>query len=194
MPRKKQTTEPIIKSKGLFDHINQIRNIKNPNYYDTLTEAEKKSFNHYMICRFLSMDPNVIDQVCYLSKIFDKMDSKPFYKVCCEVITPVKFTPYIKSKNKKFNKSILDLISDKYQISKTEAKVSGYGALKYALSDLKTAFEKLKNANDFSGSAITSWSSRSAARRWSTTISCPIRIRYRIHNQSIFEVNTLQKH
>lgn len=37
------------------------------------------------------------------------------------------------------------------KISKTEAKVSGYGALKYALSDLKTAFEKLKNANDFSG-------------------------------------------
>lgn len=121
MPRKKQTTEPIIKSKGLFDHINQIRNIKNPDYYDTLTDAEKKSFNHYMICRFLSMDPNVIDQVCYLSKIFDKMDSKSFYKVCCEVITPVKFTPYIKSKNKKFNKSILDLVSDKYQISKTEA-------------------------------------------------------------------------
>jgi len=121
MPRKKQTDETAVKSRGLFDHINQIRNIKNPGYFDGLTDVEKKSFNHYMICRFLSMDPTVIEEVCYLSKIFDKMDSKSFYKVCCEVIRPVKFTPYIKSKNKKFNKSILELISDKYQISKTDA-------------------------------------------------------------------------
>ena len=121
MPRKKQTNETTVKSKGLFDHINQIRNTKNPNYFDTLTDAEKKSFNHYMICRFLSMDPNVIDEVCYLSKIFDKMDSKSFYKVCCEVIKPVKFTPYIKSKNKKFNKLVLELISNKYQVSKSDA-------------------------------------------------------------------------
>ena len=121
MPRKKQTNETTVKSRGLFDHINQIRNIKNPNYFDTLTDVEKKSFNHYMICRFLSMDPNVIDEVCYISKIFDKMDSKSFYKVCCEVIKPVKFTPYIKSKNKKFNKLVLELISNKYQVSKTDA-------------------------------------------------------------------------
>ena len=52
MPRKKQTNETTVKSRGLFDHINQIRNIKNPNYFDTLTDVEKKSFNHYMICRF----------------------------------------------------------------------------------------------------------------------------------------------
>lgn len=36
------------------------------------------------------------------------------------------------------------------KITKTEARVSGYSALKYALSDLKSAFEKLKDANDFS--------------------------------------------
>jgi flagellar hook-associated protein 2 len=41
-----------------------------------------------------------------------------------------------------------DVINTK--ITKTEARISGYGALKYALSDLKTAFEKLKNASDFS--------------------------------------------
>lgn len=36
------------------------------------------------------------------------------------------------------------------QISKTEAKITGYGAIKYALSELKTAFGKLNDASDFS--------------------------------------------
>lgn len=39
-------------------------------------------------------------------------------------------------------------INDK--VTKTEARISGYGALKAALSDLKTAFEKINDAGDFS--------------------------------------------
>lgn len=38
-------------------------------------------------------------------------------------------------------------IDDK--ISKTEAQISGYGAVKYALSTLKTAFEKINDASEF---------------------------------------------
>lgn len=47
------------------------------------------------------------------------------------------------------------------KITKTEARVSGYGALKYALSDLKSAFEKLKDASNFS--AIKPYISQSSA-------------------------------
>ncbi len=36
------------------------------------------------------------------------------------------------------------------KITKTEAKITGYGAIKYALSTLKTAFGKLNDASDFS--------------------------------------------
>jgi flagellar hook-associated protein 2 len=39
-------------------------------------------------------------------------------------------------------------IDDK--IAKTEAKITGYSAVKYALSTLKTAFGKLNDASDFS--------------------------------------------
>lgn len=35
------------------------------------------------------------------------------------------------------------------KISKTEARISGYGGLKYSLSELKAAFEKLNDASDF---------------------------------------------
>ena len=36
------------------------------------------------------------------------------------------------------------------QITKTESKITGYGAIKYALTELKTAFGKLNDASDFS--------------------------------------------
>lgn len=36
------------------------------------------------------------------------------------------------------------------QIAKTEARISGYGAIKFALSALKSAFEKLNDSSDFS--------------------------------------------
>lgn len=36
------------------------------------------------------------------------------------------------------------------KITKTEAKISGYGAMKFALTDLKAAFAKLNDASDFS--------------------------------------------
>lgn len=36
------------------------------------------------------------------------------------------------------------------KIKQSEARITGYGAMKYALSELKTAFEKLNDASDFS--------------------------------------------
>jgi flagellar hook-associated protein 2 len=36
------------------------------------------------------------------------------------------------------------------KIAQSEARITGYGAVKYALSELKTAFEKLNDASDFS--------------------------------------------
>ena len=109
------------KSKTLFDHVNQIRNVKNPNYFDELSNEDKKSFNHFMICRFLSMDVSCIYEIAYLSKIFDKMDSNSFYKVACALTSPVKYTPYVKSKYKKLNKTLIQHVSNKYVVSKSDA-------------------------------------------------------------------------
>ena len=113
----KAETDPSQKAKTLFDHVNQIRNIKDKDYFKSLSPIDKKSFNHYMICRFLSMDLNSIDEVCYISKFFDKVPSDLFYSLCCAVISPVKFTPYIKSKKIKFNDDLIQIISRKYEVS-----------------------------------------------------------------------------
>ena len=70
MKSKKKTAEDTIKVKGLFDHINHIREVKNPDYYNTLSDVEKTSFNKYMIVRFLSMDPDLVEEMAFISKYF----------------------------------------------------------------------------------------------------------------------------
>jgi hypothetical protein len=71
MPKKKSTTSTVDtkpKVKGLFDHINHLREGRNPKYFDTLSEADQKSWSNYMVCRFLSMDPRCIDMVNEIQK------------------------------------------------------------------------------------------------------------------------------
>lgn len=41
------------------------------------------------------------------------------------------------------------------RITQTEARISGYGAMKYALADLKKAFEGINDASDFSSLTVT---------------------------------------
>lgn len=139
MGRPRKDKDLTIKSKTLFDHINQIRNVKNVNYFETLTESDKKTFNHYMICRFLSMDQNCIEEVAYLCKVFDKMDSPTFYKLSCALIPSTKFTPYIKSKNVKFDKQLLEFVSRKFEISTTTA-----AEYCYVYTSIPNGIEELK--------------------------------------------------
>ena len=37
-----EETQNLTKTKSLFDHINQIREVKNPKYFDTLTASDIK--------------------------------------------------------------------------------------------------------------------------------------------------------
>ena len=127
-PKKKTSSEdkdgssPASKSKTLFDHVNQIRNVKSADYFEKLTEQDKKSFNHYMLCRFLSMDPSCIYEASYLSKVFDKMDSKSFYTVCCSIIPPARYTPYVKGKRKKANPELIGYLCSKFEVGSHEAE------------------------------------------------------------------------
>ncbi len=58
-------------------------------------------------------------------------------------------------------------IDDK--IKKSEAKISGFSAVKYSLSELKTAFEKLNDANDFSSIQVNNSQSSAFSATASTS-------------------------
>ena len=53
----------VVKKKGLFDHLNQITAVQSPNYWDTISEEDKKTYSTYMINRFLSMKMEWVDFV-----------------------------------------------------------------------------------------------------------------------------------
>ena len=115
MSKLKKTKE--IKQRGLFDHINHIRQSKSPDYLSTLNDGELKTFNHYMICRILSMDSSIIEEVALISKYFNKMDSGAFYKLCCEIVPSGRaFFPYIKRKGVKINKDLLEYVCNKFEV------------------------------------------------------------------------------
>jgi len=68
-----------LKSKGLFDHLNQVTQIQNKNYWKNLTESDKKTWSNYMINRFLSMKMEWTDFVNEVQKL--KLDSRMLYLV-----------------------------------------------------------------------------------------------------------------
>ncbi len=120
MARKKVTTdEPKLpKAKSLFDHINQIRWDRNPEYFKTLTDADKKSWSNYMICRFLSMQPELIETINDLQYYQDKLSPEHFYQLCLAVVPKRKgYWAYIKNQSEKHDKGLLILLCRHFQES-----------------------------------------------------------------------------
>ena len=119
----KENVISTTKSKSLFDHINHIREIKSESYYDQLTEKEKRDFSKYTLLMGLSMDPDSIEGVAYLSQFMEVIPNKQFYKTCCDLVPRGrKFCKWIKSTKSKTNKELIDLLSSHLQIGKDEAR------------------------------------------------------------------------
>lgn len=120
MARKKTTSNgpKVPKAKSLFDHINQIRWDRNLDYFGTLTDADKKSWSNYMICRFLSMQPELIETVNDLQYYQDKLSPEHFYRLCLAVVPKRKgYWAYIKSQAEKRDKEMLALLCTHFQES-----------------------------------------------------------------------------
>ena len=118
---KDQSTETKRKA-GLFDHLNQIRKTKNPDYFSTLDEDDLKTFNQYMLLRFLSMDSSIIEEISLISKYLNLIPNSQFYTLCINLLPKSNyFFKYIKSDFKKPNKELVDIISQRYMISSRES-------------------------------------------------------------------------
>lgn len=117
-PKKNTGNSLAPKSKGLFDHINELRGTQNPKYFETLTDGDKKSWSNYMICRFLSMQPELLEYVNEIQK-FSSLPPKEFYQVLLLIVPQGKaYFPYIKSKNdKKWSKELIELLRKHYEES-----------------------------------------------------------------------------
>lgn len=107
------------KKRNLFSHLQQITAWKNNNYWDNLTEGEKKSYSPYMINRFLSMDIDLIEIVNEIQHY--QLSPKENYDIYMEIIPKEKrYNKYLKGK-KDTNKVDSKFLAEHFNISEREA-------------------------------------------------------------------------
>jgi len=119
---KKKKESNSSPKRSLFDHVKHIRSVQDPEYYDRLSEEDRKSFNHFMIVRALSMDDELVEDMAPLYQVFDKIPPPQFYKLLIAMVPRSnKFCPWIKSKKFKHNKDLLDLVGKRFEVPKYQA-------------------------------------------------------------------------
>lgn len=118
----KKKTKEALKTRSLFDHVKHIRQTQSADYYDTLSDADRKTFNKYMILRVLSMDKSIIEEISYVSKYFEVLPEKQLYKLLIGILPKsYSFHPYIKGSAKPINETILNCLTTYFKVGKRDA-------------------------------------------------------------------------
>ena len=110
-----------VKKKSLFDHVNQVTSVQNPNYWDEISDEDKKTWSNYMINRFLSMKSDWIDLVNEIQKY--PLEPKELYKVYTSILPKKKqWLRYIKGDKKMdYPKWVYEIVAKDMQVSMREA-------------------------------------------------------------------------
>ena len=107
----------------IIDWINQVL-IHKKNWND-FTESEQKTFNPFIINRWLSMDKEFIEIVNYFQKYaIGTLEPREVYKWYCDILPRGKrFNKYIKGKrDKKYDKDLIDILTKHFECSKLNIK------------------------------------------------------------------------
>ena len=109
---------------GLFDHIKQITNVQNPKYWDTLEDADKKTWSNYMVLRFLSMKYEWVETIATLQPHIQEIPPKAMYLCLIDLLPKGRhFMKYMKPKGAdKYESWLVELVAKHYEVSKLEAE------------------------------------------------------------------------
>jgi len=135
------------KPKTLFDHIKAITNEQNPKYWDTLEEADRKSWSNYMILRFLSMKYEWVETIATIQPYLQEVPPKALYLALIDILPKGRhFMKYMKPKGAdKYEGWLVELVANHYEVSKLEAE--DYLKILYST---RTGKEKIKElAEDY---------------------------------------------
>lgn len=111
----------MVKRKSLFDHINQITATQNPNYWDEISDEDKKSWSNYMVNRFLSMNSDWMELVNELQKY--NLQPKELYKLYTNILPKGKrWLRYMKGKNDMdYPEWLINIVRNNDECSRKEA-------------------------------------------------------------------------
>ena len=103
----------------LFDWLNQI--LLHKKRWEDFDESEQKTFNTFMINRFLSMSSDFVDAVNICQVHTYQMKNKDVYNLYKHLFPKQKkFLRYIKCKKDKFPKKLLSFLSNHFEVSQRE--------------------------------------------------------------------------
>ena len=108
-------------SKSIVEHINNISiNKIDP---ETYTESDWKSWSPFMINRWLSMNPGLVELVNEIQSL-NITDKKQQYKLYASLLPKKKvFARYIKSsKQSKYEPELLNVLAKYFEVGKSEIK------------------------------------------------------------------------
>ena len=110
------------KAASLFDHLSFITDKKRK--WETLSEADKKSFSPYLINRWLSMTPELIEYVDMFQRYtIGLLEPRDVYKLYYDFLPKKKFfSKYVKGKKQdSVNEELVAIVKEHLQISENEA-------------------------------------------------------------------------
>ncbi|MDB4343477.1 hypothetical protein OAA15_00490 [bacterium] len=104
----------------IFDWLKEIT--LNKNNWDSFSEEDKKSFNPWMVNRFLSMDSNYIEVVDIVQK-YQHLTDKQLYTLYQTLIPKNNvFLKYIKGKKDKNSTEDMKYLANYFECSTREVK------------------------------------------------------------------------
>ena len=107
----------------IFDHIAGITHKKKP--WDKLSEADRKSFSPYIINRWLSMHPDLIETIdLFQQYTIGPLSKKHVYQLYFDILPKANVrAKYIKGKKSdKYNKDLVKFVKEHYITSTREAE------------------------------------------------------------------------
>lgn len=105
---------------NLFDWLKEINSKKSP--IDSFSSEDWDQWNSYMVHRFLSMDPDLLELVNEVQKL-PPTDKKKIYSIYKEFVPKNnKWNKYVKSSVKQRNKELINYLKDYFQLSTREIK------------------------------------------------------------------------
>lgn len=136
-------SDKVKKSKTLFEHIKQITDYQTPNYWETLSDADKKTFSVYMVNRFLSMNMDWTATIAEVQPYTQKLPPETVYKLYSNLIPKGRhFLKYISGeKTQKYEPWLVELVCKEYECSKSEC--NEYLTILYSTKEGKVAIKNL---------------------------------------------------
>jgi hypothetical protein len=110
-------------AKSPFEHINAICGNQRTDYYDNLSDEDKKSFNLYVITMGISMNPDFLPLANEVNKYWGQLDARSTYLFYSQIIPKGKYyNKWVKGKKEDtYEKWLVERIAEHFQCGKSDA-------------------------------------------------------------------------